>query len=74
MLGASTESVMTIACNDKIYKINLSSMKVDTYNLEGDSVEFCEDEVEFNTLLDRIYHLFYNGLKFNLSNKVKYLV
>ena len=65
---------MTISCNDKIYRINLSSMKAETYNLEGDLVEFCEDEAEYNTLLDRIYHLFYNGLKMNLTGETKYLV
>lgn len=74
LLGANVESIMTIPCNDKIYRINLSSMKVDTYNLEGDPVEFCEDEVEYNTLLDRIYRIFYNGLKMNLTGETKYLV
>ena len=74
LLGANIDSVMTVSCNDKIYKINLSSMKVETYNLEGDPVEFCEDEVEYNTLLDRIYHLFYNGLKMNLTGETKYLI
>ena len=73
LLGANVEAVMTVSCNDKVYKINLSSMKVDTYNLEGDPVEFCKDEIEFNTLLDRIYHIFYNGLKINLSGESRYL-
>ena len=74
MLGANVESVMTIACNDKVYKINLSSMRTETFNLEGDPVEFCKDDIEYNTLLDRIYHVFYNGLKFNLTGEAKYLV
>ena len=74
LLGANIDSVMTISCNDKVYRINLSSMKAETYNLEGDPVEFCEDEVEYNTLLDRIYRLFYNGLKMNLTGEAKYLI
>ena len=74
LLGANIDSVMTVPCNDKIYKINLSSMRAETYNLEGDPAEFCEDEVEYNTLLDRIYHIFYNGLKMNLKGEVKYLI
>ena len=74
LLGANVESVMTITCNDKVYRINLSSMKAETYNLEGDPAEFCEDEVEYNTLLDRIYHIFYKGLKMNLTGGTKYLV
>lgn len=49
-------------------------MKAETYNLEGDEVNFCDDDVEYDTLLDRIYHLFYNGLKTNLTGGTKYLV
>ena len=74
LLGANFESVLTIPCNDKIYRINLSNMKAETYNLEGDEVNFCDDDVEYDTLLDRIYHLFYNGLKVNLSGESKYLI
>ena len=74
LLGANIDSVMTVSCNDKVYKINLSNMTAETYNLEGDQVEFCKDEVEYNTLIDRIYHIFYKGLKVNLTGDAKYLV
>lgn len=71
MLGIRNDTILTVCCNDKVYEINLSNMVANTYDLEGNSTDFCDSVVEFDSLLDRLYTVFRYGLINNLSDELR---
>lgn len=66
----SVKTVIEVPCNDKVYRIDLSNFWTETFDLEGNPVSFAEDKYEYYSLVDRIYHIFYAGLKDNLDREV----
>lgn len=62
--------IMTVHCNDRTYRVNMSNMRCETFDLEGNPTSFCDDKYEYNTLVERIYRMFYERLKVNLPMEV----
>lgn len=74
MFGMSFTPTMILHCNDRRYEINLDTFRAKVYDLEGNETTFVDNDIEYNTLIDKIDRCFHTGLAVNLPSEIKYLV
>ena len=70
----SFSSTMIVYCNDRRYQINLDTFRAQAYDLDGNETTFVDNEIEYDTLIDKIDRCFYRGLSVNLPSDIKFNV